>query len=307
MTFVFITDTHFTSQTPINRTDNLLDSLLDKFEYVLDYAKKKKTYVVHGGDFFDSPRVGDDVATRVSDLLYKYKVHVYGILGQHDLIGKNIESSSRTKMGLFKRLKYFHLLMKPKVIDNIALHPFNFDVENPVPVEVFVKRKEKKFNVAVIHGMIADKNLMIKSNCIMKAWDAVTTNADLVLSGDYHPGYGIQEHMLVGHFCNPGSIARMDIGDKNRKPMLAYIQVKKRSMTNCRLKGIPCLKQPFNLKAIAAKVTAKDERDKFIKALQELSDVKISSDNALQLLDGVKNQSKKVIKRCKKKIRELNK
>jgi len=288
MIAVFITDTHFRLQTPTSRVDNFIESLLEKFEWVLQYAKKKKAFIIHGGDFFDSPRIADEIATKVADLIYKYKVHIYSILGQHDLIGKNIETKNLTKIGLFKRFKYFHLIGdETAIVKDVAIHGFDFDNDKAVPQEVFVERIKDKFNIAVIHGLIAEKDLFIKGEFKLRRWDSVTTNADLILSGDYHPGYGIGNEFLSGTFCNPGSFARVDISDGkiNRLPKLAYIKLKKRSLIKIKLVRIPCIKQPFNIKALANKITVQEEKNKFIKALKELTDVKVSSDNAIDMID----------------------
>ena len=43
-----------------------------------------------------------------------------------------------------------------------------------------------------------------------------------------------------------------------------------------------------------------------IKALKELADVKVSSDNAIDMIDKLKDQPKNIRKKCKKKIMELS-
>lgn len=309
MTFriLFITDTHFRSQVPSNRTDDFLVSILKKFEYILDYAKEKKAIVIHGGDFFDSPRISDDVAFRVAKLIHKYKVHIYGIMGQHDIIGHNIDTSDRTKIGLFKFFKYYHPIGGKSIeIRDIILHGFDFNAENPIPKEIMITRKERKVNIAIVHALIAERNLIVDGKEKLIRWDSVTSNADLVLSGDYHPGYGIQHHDLTGTFCNPGSFSRMDVseGKMGRKPMAVSITIKKCSISNLRLHIIPCILNPFDLAGVAIKITSEIQKDRFIKALGEMSDIKVAGDNVTEMLDNC-DAPKTIIKRCKVKIKEL--
>ena len=57
--------------------------------------------------------------------------------------------------------------------------------------------------------------------------------------------------------------------------------------------------------SIVQKITAEQERSKFMKALGELSDLKISSDNVMQMLEQ-SDYPKKIVKRCKEKIKELS-
>jgi len=309
MKMIFMTDSHFRAKTPVSRTDNFFESLLKKFKWVLKFAKKQKAFIVHGGDFFDSPRVADYVAVAVADLIYKYKVHIYCILGQHDLIGKNIDSYEQTKMGIFKRLKYFHLIGNKVVIKgSIAIHGLDFDKENPVPNTIHVDRVKKKFNIVVVHGLIADRDLNVRGKDKLIEWNRVVTNADLLLSGDYHPGYGYQFHTLIGAFCNPGSFARLSTSDgkEDRKPCLGIFEFSKSSMTDWSVQEIPCIEQPFNLKALAKEVTAQEEKDKFLKALNELSRVEVAGENVLKMLDTVDKYPKDIVKKCKEKVESLN-
>ena len=93
--FLFFTDTHYTFKAPSSRLEGneYLNMLLEKTEEVFHIGKENNVdFYIHGGDFFDSPDIGDSVAGAVGNLYKNIQEQIYVVTGNHDLIGNNINT-----------------------------------------------------------------------------------------------------------------------------------------------------------------------------------------------------------------------
>ena len=100
--FLYTTDWHLTDQQPINRKDCIIEASFAKVEQVFKYAKKAKLPILHGGDLFHKPNVAYSVLNRFIELVKKYKVQMYVVVGNHDIIGSNIQEEGIAIQTLFK-------------------------------------------------------------------------------------------------------------------------------------------------------------------------------------------------------------
>lgn len=98
--FVVVNDTHFMAKSG-TRLD-ILPALLEKWSWVLSFAKSNNAVVLHTGDFFNTPTVAEEVKAEILRLILFYEVKVYVIYGNHDLLYGNADFINRTSLNLLE-------------------------------------------------------------------------------------------------------------------------------------------------------------------------------------------------------------
>ena len=213
-----ISDLHINDHAPINRCDdNYLETVLKKLRFIFEYCRSKKIKIVTvAGDFFDTPNVSWYTVNKVIDLLNKYKeIHLYLVLGQHDLYFRNFDEQKSAIGNLLKHANIDLLSTIPiSVSNNIRLYGMNFG-----EVKDFkIKRRKHVRSILLVHYPIGDqidKHVKLLS----------TTNAkskfegfDVIHGGDYH--YTTMKKVGNTFIINPGSIVRKTIAkrDLEHKP-----------------------------------------------------------------------------------------
>lgn len=324
MTFIHFTDTHFRTKIPINRTDDILESLFAKFEWCLEYAAEMGAKIIHTGDLFHTPNVPDFVATRVVRLFKKYESEVYFIIGNHDVTGQNVNTYDYSKIGLMAEYKWFHLLAKkPVKFDKCWLVGYDYckEMECPNiidPAKDFNLPDTKLPVIACVHSMITDEPPVIiggKTRTIN--WNSINTSATLVISGHYHPGWiGVKTNVFGADFINPGALIRQTASheDMTREPKMCILTPQENKI-KVRFKVVPHKKDVFNLAQLIGKKTALQEKNNFIEALESIRDEDVMGNNVVDIIDGLKSKklpedisellTDKVLDCCKKKILEL--
>jgi len=316
---IFVTDQHFRSKVPINRNDDILESLLKKMEWVYDFASKngiKK--IIHGGDFFNSPSPSDYVINKIFELVAKYShIKNYYIIGNHDLIGGNTNSAEHCKIGILKYFpNFFHLGCVE--FKNCFLCGYDYSKINECPESIDPHEdfsiKTKKHVIVVVHSMICDdRQIFVNKKIKTINWGSILTTASVVLSGHYHPGIGVRENSLGSFFVNPGAMIRQEASkiELKREPKIAVIKVGK--TVSVKTVKIPHKRNVFNLERLEGKINTDYERMKFMEALEDLKDEDLMAGNILEILDNLNPNnsklkgvlSKKVVRMCKNKIKEL--
>lgn len=311
--FVFITDTHFKSRGPSSRNDDYFPALLKKLNYVIAYCKKKKVKVLlHGGDFWDNPFVSEYVAGIVAKVLRKSKLKVYAIMGQHDVTGKNRDSYKNGKMHTFESYPWFHLLGGRYIeFNNCFVTGHDFDIEMDCPDSIMIEPQHKPV-ICLAHAMISeDKSIEIDGHYQIREWGSVTTNAALMLTGDYHLGIKPNSHALCGQWCNPGSFARTSITDtKGIGPGLAYVRVLRGGEIKVQHHVIPHKDVFVNTDVI----TDVDKQLKFERAFAELQDKDIIEGDVFKIIDSIRKNvpknmkhiiNKRLINLCKERLKKV--
>ena len=208
---LFVTDTHI-DKTVGRRDDRYVSDILDKLEQVGEYANDNAINVVlHGGDFFDRPRVDRAIEHEVSERMYniatKYDLVWYILPGTHD-VGKgdfSVEGKSLWSVGYVgksERIKVVHPETRTVTLDEGMtvgfLHPF---VElTPTPYN--------GCRILVIHQMITQEETPFTEKTTSQLGEVFSPlDKCVVLSGDCNPGFS--PHKVNGVlFANPGACAR---------------------------------------------------------------------------------------------------
>lgn len=317
MNLIHVTDSHFRTNTPINRTDDILESLFEKFEFVLDYTANKNAKLLHTGDLFHTPSVPDFVATRLVRLFKKYGVEVYFIIGNHDVVGHNCSKYDYSKIGLMSEYPWFHLLAKKPVINKKYIL-CGYDFTSKMECEHFISPIQD-FNlpatdsrpiICCTHQMLTDDTSITDGNGKFKTlnWQAVNTTASILLTGHYHPGFGIKKNVFDTYIVNPGAMIRQEASkiDMERKIMISKISVSEGDF-EVTLKNVPYKKDVFDLDNLYLNLQ-KEDLLRFGEALSQMKDEDMFSSNAINSLETLyikKEISESVFKKCKSKIESM--
>ncbi|MDQ7789983.1 MAG: metallophosphoesterase family protein [Candidatus Desulforudaceae bacterium] len=218
---LFMTDPHVRGTSPRARTDNYPEAISAKLIETAEIARQHKCdAVVCGGDFFDSPDPAPIVVREFARVLRAFTVPVYIAPGNHEIYGYNLDSIPRTMLGLLAEFDMMQILTKEesRIISdgkiNIALtgQGFYHDIDRHPDdyMTRIVSTNEmirKVWHVHVVHGMLVEKPLPYEvAHTLVKD---CRTNADVVLSGHEHLGYGLIRRDDGVWFCNPGALGRV--------------------------------------------------------------------------------------------------
>lgn len=244
MKLLFFTDTHLRGSSPVNRKDNLFSTLKDKLSEVVSLANDYQVdYVLHGGDFFDTPTPALSVVADYLEILRELKAPLYGVAGNHDIYGGNLQTLSRTVLGFTARMGFFHLLGEAESVRleaggiraYLMGRPYHLDIDRrPRHLDYLVEKDaESDLTVHLIHGMLLDKQEFPGDYTLID--DLTDTGADLVLAGHYHLGFGAPERG-GHHYVNPGALVRLSNHHREmeRKVKVALIDLTGGAVT-CRL------------------------------------------------------------------------
>jgi DNA repair protein SbcD/Mre11 len=261
---VFGTDLHLRATKPLSRLDDdFLETLLDKMDQVREYSKDADL-VILGGDIFDRPDVPHSVVLKTIRTLSKFQVPLYTIVGNHDIFGYQGTTVDSTALGvLFESgcIKKLDVLGPKEGIDIYGLHAYDKTTWE-VPPSSGVK-------ILVAHKMLTNKSIP-NANCIMIKDVAMSTNADIILSGDIH--YPHIEEINGKIFINPGSLARLSITDRYRYPQVSIITIEDSGEINHSTE--PLNSRPaetlFDINAYSNRMASEAHTNQFVKTYVQM-------------------------------------
>jgi len=300
--FVYITDSHFMKNNIKSRTDDYPKALFKKLKWVFKYCKKKKIKnIIHGGDLLDNPYVSDYIAGKIARLFDRAGVQLYYTIGNHDITGKNPETYVNGKLHMFESYKWFHFIGRGVTeFNNCILHGVDYNKEDEDSVDFNIPigtedKYEDKVKIIVIHHMITgDKNsLIIKGRRRLISYTDITTNADIVLCGHYHPGLKIKKTLQLERpitFANPGSFGRTDswASEHGCGPALIDVKIKKGKIPILKFVVIPHEKNVFKpTKEDKYNVNDLVNSSKFVEMLNKFKASGVGTDEIETILDAL--------------------
>lgn len=236
MRLLFFTDTHIRGTTPRNRKDNFYETLKTKFLEIKNIIETYGIdYVLHGGDWFDRPDISPSIVREFAVIIKEFNRPIISLAGNHDMYGHNPGTIGRTMLGLLEGIGILKLLDENEdaIIEEngikvqITGYPYNYEIDGEQFRKYYVtdKRKDVRFSINMIHGMLLKKPFFEGMRYTLLE-DIKDTQADITLTGHYHSGFGIRS--IDGkYFVNPGSLVRITntIGELNRKPKVVLIEL----------------------------------------------------------------------------------
>lgn len=216
ISLLYMTDPHIRGTNPRARVDIYPEALKAKFREVFSLAQKRGCQaVVCGGDLFDRPDTAYAVAGEFAAVLAECPAPIYVCPGNHEIYGYNLDTLPRTILGFFARIGLVHILDRSPVelrdgSLNVYLtgQGFYHDIDRgPVDYESGLG-DVNGYKVHVVHGMLVEKPLPYEVAHTLV--DEVKTDADVVLAGHEHIGFGLRRRVKDGVWlCNPGALGRL--------------------------------------------------------------------------------------------------
>lgn len=292
--FVFITDSHFKRNNIETRKDKYFVAILKKLKWVLKYCKENNIEnIIHGGDLFDNPNVSDYVAGKIARLFRKAKIQLWYVMGNHDITGKNPDTYVNGKLHMFESYDWFHFIGGKTIkFNNCALSGIDYTKEDEDECCFNMpERVDGKTNILVIHHMITGEkeDMIIGGKRLMTSYRSLDTDADILLTGHFHPGMKIKEFKILERpvkITNPGSLSRTSklVDRVGHGPALIDMKIKNNGKSVLKHVLIPCKKKVFK-KTIKKKYQLEDYVDgKFHKALSKFKHLHVINDDIPLLL-----------------------
>lgn len=277
MKFLYVGDLHQDELTPIHRIDDFNETRKEKISEILKIAKDNNVNaILHGGDFFNRPKMSNEFVTSIietwnkklisidiQELTFQFKAGIISekeylnainqykqntipfisIIGNHDLIGDNIESYPKTSLNVLETSGFLHIVDKENPIIfkendlSVAITGFHYDRELDksqdklgyiVDKKVEVDGKPCDYQIHLTHGMLTPISYGKKFTHTTISEIQDKTNADLTINGHDHVGFDTI-YYKDKIFANPGSPFRLTADKKeiNRMPKVLLISITK--------------------------------------------------------------------------------
>lgn len=258
--FIVCGDLHWRGGNPRARRDDYMQALKLKLEEVFKLAIEHQAPVIIPGDIFNSPNTAWYVVAELIQCFNAFKkrsgLPIITIPGNHDIYGSNLDSVSRTPYGLMSMIGVIKDVDQYQAFDwtgldtatteeedddeeaapprvRISGHGYNADTDTPFGTYQFDTvawaYKEKTKPIATIH--LVHANIMPDPPGIDSMphtlIDGIMTDADVIISGHYHPGWGVYRREDGVLFINPGALARTaaTASDISRQVQVALLKV----------------------------------------------------------------------------------
>lgn len=322
--FLVTGDLHFRSENPKNRKDNFVKTLLMKLHEVCDIAVKHHVNaIIIPGDIFDSATVGlstiSELACHLKWLQGAYDITFLVVSGNHDLPAGNKAALSRTPFGLLSKLGIVWDLENKYYIEGTAslynedafnVHVtgsgFDFQTDTPEGVNQFIQPElaaqtsegiiVKKFNaprVHVVHSMLLASvpTFPMRHTLI----DQVETDADIIISGHYHEGFGVIRRKDGKLFINPGALCRLSASKAEMERQIQVALLTIRDKTDFDAELIPLrsarpAEEVLDREAIVEKVEHENWLESFFEKLSEEGEAKFLE--VQEILDNIASREK---------------
>lgn len=307
-------DLHFRMENPRSRKDNYFVSLLSKLDEACVLAQEHNaSAVIIPGDIFDSANVGvstiSELAWAFQRLQKGYGIPILAISGNHDLPAGNKAALSRTPYGLLSKLGLLRDLEKgPYMIGNavnISGCGFDFETDTEEGVRQFnapeyaaqtsegIITDVDTPKVHVVHSMLlaAAPTFPMRNTLI----NQVETNAEIIISGHYHEGFGIIRRKDGKLFINPGALCRLSVSKAEMKRTVQVALLTIRSKTDFEAELIPLqsvrpAEEVLDREAIVEKVEHENWLDSFFESLDKEGEIKFLG--VREIVDSIASREK---------------
>jgi exonuclease SbcD len=271
--FLVTGDWHLKGTNPRNRVGSYKQAAFDKLREVFALAKEYGCQaIIQPGDVWDSPEVSDGVKDEYADLLEEAPCQILAASGNHDIYGYNLDTYKRTSLRAIERMVAllevnrghgFGISGLPAV--DITFQPFTgrVDVDGwGYAYEWPENNRSVDYSgvthIHVVHGMLLDHTPPFDKFTLLE--DA-KTNADIVITGHDHTGYGIYKRADGVTFINPGALLRSaaSMSEIERPIQVALIEIRGKGDYDVWLLPVTCAK-PGNEVLDRSKIEADQKR-----------------------------------------------
>jgi len=222
MKLVQFNDAHIRGSTPRSRVDDYPEALWQKFQQLTAFIKANKIdAVLNGGDLFDSPDPATGIVNRYLKLFSSWGIPIYSVIGSHDKFGYNDGTLNRTALGTLRAAGITDVISVPTRIGpgcSIAGISHSYSLDEDPTIDYYYGKDNNDYLIQMCHGMITEGPFFGKYT----VYDQLRTEADLVICGHYHPGFGPFE-VEGSTVINIGSMGRVENTVRKYPPGFLYI------------------------------------------------------------------------------------
>lgn len=233
--FIITGDWHFKGVNPKARLDNFQQSLTRKIYEVYDLARQHNAdAIIVPGDLTDSPNTAWGTIAELGYILQQAPCKVLAIHGNHDIWAGNPGSKHRTPFGMLAKLNLICDLNEQHFgADECFVTGQGFTVDTDTPngkwqydlPEHIQSRIENSLGIHVVHSMLLNKSPGFDMRHTLI--NEVKTNANIIISGHEHLGFGIIKRKDGVLFINPGALCRLTAhpGEIERQVQVALLTI----------------------------------------------------------------------------------
>lgn len=262
-TILFFTDIHLRNNTPQSRNDDFPQSILNKIEYIINYANTiEKAILISGGDIFDTHIINPSLLIKLIQILNKSKHPIYTVIGNHDIQGYSKATINNASIGILLETNIINLL-EELTIDNVYIKGLHAYSDNN-----FKGAKTGLINILVAHKPITN---YIFPKTIKISELEESCDFDLILSGDVHMPHIIKRKHI---YINPGALARITTADRYRTPM--FVEIKIGQNITHKFIPVPHNKLVFDIKITTTKNVIEHFVNEYYNKIQDIKKNKIS-------------------------------
>jgi len=221
--FIYFTDLHLDDGNNIfNRIDDFGATTLAKLEELTFKANESNCDIYCGGDLINNPYLSHSYINKIIKILSNFDNTFYLVPGNHDILGRNIDSVNETTIGIFEKSTSFRFkLLRIGYFERegfyLMSNPYNEDIK----VGNFSDISNFKFPVILLdHNMIIPVDMPfegLKTDLL----SGYFRRGSLVLCGHWHsPFYKKYDNV---EFVNIGSAGRLNRKLDQRNPQYMIV------------------------------------------------------------------------------------
>jgi len=270
MKLLFYSDTHYKDHAPKGRIDNVMESQFDELRDILEISREHEVdCLIHGGDFFDNRKPSHQLVVHLLDWFKLLDKPVYTAIGNHDLLGYNLDSVKNSGLGVLiesgavDKINSDLVWESDKVIIKAVHSTLAFETQY-----MFDERYKDYLKIVISHNYVIPTETMPYG--FIHPRD-IQTDADLVLCGHYHTPFDHVEGKT--RWINPGAISRWSTTDRDKVPQVLLVEVKdgKYTVTHIPLKSSRPGHEIFDVELIEANKTHDKDIAEFARSLESVS------------------------------------
>lgn len=243
MKLLYFGDIHIRGKNPRNRTDDYKEALKAKLSEIWNLAKYYGVKaVICPGDVFDRPEVTNSVLLEFAEVFKECPVPIYTTPGNHDVYSYNLDTYGRTSLRILELIvPQLHVITDASqnitIGKEVALsfQPYDQNIDRNGYGYSPGKPLDGYFKIHTAHGMLLDHDPKVFDRYTYVG--DVKTEADLVLCGHDHLGFGFYERKDGKKFLNCGAICRLSASEAEieRKVQVALITITNNQLEDLQL------------------------------------------------------------------------
>jgi exonuclease SbcD len=246
MKLLYMGDIHIRGKNPRNRTDDYKEALKAKLREIFKLAEYNNvTAIICPGDIFDRAEVTNGVLLEFADVFKESKKPIYTTPGNHDVYSYNLDTYRRTSLRVLELIvPQLHVITDKKVnvllndgnkLVALSFHPYDHTIDRDGQGYSPGDPRKDAYKIHVAHGMLLDHDPKVFDRYTYVG--DVKTEADLVLCGHDHLGFGFYERKDGKRFLNCGAICRLAASEAEmaRKVQVALITIEDGQLLNLEL------------------------------------------------------------------------